>query len=188
MGLAICKQLVELHGGSIRVVSPGEGQGSTFTVELPISLIQAEDEHDRVHPAVDARSEDMLVLPKLDGKSIFVVDDEADARYLLARIFEEQGAIVTTFSSAEAALDGLSRSKPSVLVSDIGMPGMDGYQMMRAFRATEPRDARVPALALTAFARAEDRKRALLAGYQAHLAKPFDLAELLLLVADLVER
>jgi PAS domain S-box-containing protein len=188
LGLAISKQLVELHGGSIRAASPGEGQGSTFTVELPISLVQAEDERERAHPSVESGAEEMLALPKLDGVRAFVVDDEPDARELLTRVFEQQGASVVAFASAEEALAALATSRPSVIVSDIGMPGMDGYQMIRSLRASEPRDSRIPALALTAFARAEDRKRSLIAGYQAHLAKPFDVAELVLLVADLVGR
>src|SRR6185312_8038499 len=99
-----------------------------------------------------------------------------------------QGAAVTAFDSAPSALEALKGSRPTVIVSDVGMPGMDGYQMIRALRASEGRETRIPALALTAFARAEDRKRALVAGFQAHLAKPFDVAELVLLVADLVGR
>jgi hypothetical protein len=186
LGLAICKQLVELHGGSIRATSSGEGQGATFFVELPVSLMQVEDE--RTHPSVEVEPTEMIALPKLDGVHVFAVDDEPDARALLERILEDHGAIVTTFASANAVLAALKSSRPSVIVSDVGMPGMDGFQMIRALRADEPRDSRVPALALTAFARAEDRKRSLQAGFQAHLAKPFDVGELVLLVADLVGR
>jgi CheY-like chemotaxis protein len=127
-------------------------------------------------------------MPRLEGVHAFVIDDEADARELLKRVLEDQGAAVTAFDSAEAALAALKTSRPAVIVSDIGMPGTDGYQMMRTLRSTEPRDSRIPALALTAFARAEDRKRSLVAGFQAHLAKPFDMAELVLVVADLVGR
>jgi CheY-like chemotaxis protein len=188
LGLAISRQLVELHGGSIRAASPGEGGGSTFTVELPISIMQAEEERERAHPTAESRTDDVMVLPKLDGARIFVIDDEDDARELLGRIFEEQGATVTAFAAAKDLLAAVATSRPSVIVSDIGMPGMDGFQMIRSLRASESRDARIPALALTAFARAEDRKRSLMAGYQAHLAKPFDVAELVLLVADLVGR
>ncbi len=186
LGLAICKQLVELHGGSIRVASPGEGRGATFFVELPVSLMQVDDE--RVHPSVEVEATETIALPKLDGVHVFAVDDEPDARALLERILEDRGAIVTSFASADAALTALKASRPSVIVSDVGMPGMDGFQMIRALRAGESRDARIPALALTAFARAEDRKRSLLAGFQAHLAKPFDVGELVLLVADLAGR
>jgi CheY-like chemotaxis protein len=129
-----------------------------------------------------------MPLPRLDGIHAFIVDDEPDARDVLERILRDQGAQVTSFSSAEAVLAALKASKPTVLISDIGMPETDGYQLMRTLRTGEPRVGRIPALALTAFARAEDRKRSLLAGYQAHLAKPFDVGELVLLVADLVGR
>ena len=188
LGLAICKQLVELHGGSIRAASPGEGQGSTFSVDLPVSIMQVESERERTHPTADAGESDLVAMPRLDGIHVFVIDDEPDARELLQRVLVEQGANVTLFDAAGMALAALATTRPSVIVSDVGMPGMDGYQMMRTLRANEPRESRVPALALTAFARAEDRKRALVAGFQAHLAKPFDVAELVLLVADLVGR
>jgi CheY-like chemotaxis protein len=129
-----------------------------------------------------------VTLPRLVGVHAFIVDDEPDARELLHQVFVEQGAQVSSFAAAEDALAALQTAKPTVIISDIGMPNMDGYQFMRAVRAAEPRNDRIPALALTAFARAEDRKRSLVAGYQAHLAKPFDMAELLLIVADLVGR
>ena len=188
LGLAICKQLVELHGGMIRAASPGDGEGSTFFVELPLSIMQVEAESRRAHPTAETSEVELVAMPNLEGVHAFVVDDEADARELLKRVLEHQGAAVTVFDSAEGALTALKTSRPSVIVSDVGMPGTDGYQMMRTLRSTESRDSRIPALALTAFARAEDRKRALVAGFQAHLAKPFDMAELVLLVADLVGR
>jgi PAS domain S-box-containing protein len=188
LGLAICKQLVELHGGSIRAASPGEGQGATFSVDLPVSIVQVESERERAHPTAESAESDAVAMPRLDGIHVFVVDDEPDARELLQRVLVDQGANVTLFEGADAALAALTTSRPSVIVSDVGMPGMDGHQMMRTLRASESRDSRIPALALTAFARAEDRKRALVAGFQAHLAKPFDVAELVLLVADLVGR
>ncbi|MET0282674.1 MAG: PAS domain S-box protein [Steroidobacteraceae bacterium] len=189
LGLAISKQLVELHGGSIRVASKGEGQGSTFFVDLPVSIMQLHDSPSpRVHPTSDGDSADVVALPSLAGVHAFIVDDEPDARDLLRAVLEGQGATVTAFDSAEAVLTALKTAKPTVLISDIGMPDTDGYQMIRTLRAKEAREGRVPALALTAFARAEDRKRSLLAGYQAHLAKPFDVAELVLLVADLAGR
>ena len=184
LGLAICKQLVELHDGSIRVASAGEGHGSTFFVDLPASPGQADET--RGHPSVEAEAIDATTLPRLEGVHAFAIDDEPDAREVLTHVLEGQGAVVTAFSSAHDALVALRSTRPGVIVSDVGMPGMDGYQMIRALRATESRESRIPALALTAFARAEDRKRSLQAGFQAHLAKPFDVAELVLMVASLV--
>ncbi|WP_082567439.1 PAS domain S-box protein [Pelomonas sp. Root1217] len=188
LGLAICKQLIELHGGSIRAESAGEGQGASFFVRLPLSALQAAGERDEDPASADARASENLALPKLDGVHIFVLDDEQDTRSLLCRILEDQGARVVAFASAQELLKAVQLSRPTVIVSDVGMPGVDGYQMIRTLRATETRNSRIPALALTAFARAEDRKRSLLAGFQAHLAKPFDVAELILLVANLAEK
>lgn len=187
LGLAISKHLAELHGGSIRAQSKGEGQGATFVVEMPVSLAQAPDDSGDPPPAPGEAGE-LLTLPRLDGIHVFVIDDEADALDLVKRVLEEQGAQVTGFSSAEDASLALTLSRPRMIISDIGMPKVDGYQFMRTLRSHEDREYRIPALALTAFARGEDRKRSLLAGYQAHLAKPFDIAELILLVADLVGR
>jgi PAS domain S-box-containing protein len=189
LGLAICKQLVDLHGGSIRAASQGEGMGATFFVQLPLSIVQVEDKSSpRVHPTAETQPGEILSLPRLEGAHVFIVDDEPDARELIRTVLEDQGAKVTSFGSAEDALAALKTTKPTVLVCDVGMPKMDGYQLIRTLRAEESRSERVPALALTAFARAEDRKRSLVAGYQAHLAKPFDVGELILVIADLVGR
>jgi PAS domain S-box-containing protein len=189
LGLAICKQLVELHGGSIRAASQGENQGATFFVQLPLSIMQLQDQSSaRIHPTTEVEPGEILSLPRLEGVHVIVVDDEADARDLLRTVLEAQGARVTSFASAEDALAGLKTIRPTVLICDVGMPKTDGYQLIRKFRAEEPRSERIPALALTAFARAEDRKRSLVAGYQAHLVKPFDVGELVLIVADLVGR
>jgi PAS domain S-box-containing protein len=189
LGLAICKQLVEQHGGSIRAASQGEGKGATFCVLLPVSIAQLQEEGmPRVHPTAEIPSEELLALPRLEGVHVFSVDDEPDARELLRTVLEERGAQVSSFGSGAEALAALEKTRPTVLVCDIGMPKMDGYQMIRTLRAKEAPGDRLPALALTAFARAEDRKRSLIAGYQAHLAKPFDVGELILLIADLVGR
>jgi CheY-like chemotaxis protein len=189
LGLAICKQLVELHGGSIRAASGGEDQGATFFVHLPLSIVQLEDESSpRVHPTAETESAEIHSLPNLDGVHVFCVDDERDARELLQTVLEARGAKVTSFSSAADVLAVLRTTKPSVLVCDIGMPKIDGYQLIRSLRASEPPGERIPAVALTAFARAEDRKRSLVAGYQAHLAKPFDVGEFVLVVANLIGR
>jgi PAS domain S-box-containing protein len=191
LGLAICKQLVELHGGVITAVSEGEGKGTTFSVDLPLSIVRLDDQSaPRLHPTAERETEprEMLSLPRLDGVHVFAVDDEPDARELLRTLLEDQGAKVASFASAEDALAALKTGKPTVLICDVGMPKMDGYQLIRKLRAEESRSERIPALALTAFARAEDRKRSLIAGYQAHLAKPFDVGELILVIADLVGR
>lgn len=191
LGLAICKQLMELHGGGIRASSPGEGQGATFVVTLPLVSGPPSPPNGPLHPIPSHGGEPSVVelgLPRLEGARIVVIDDERDSRELLVRILRDQGAEVTDFACAKEALAHLGQLDPAVIVSDIGMPGMDGLQFMRALRAGETRAQRVPAVALTAFARAEDRKRTLLAGYQAHVSKPFDVTELLLVVADLAGR
>ena len=189
LGLAIAKQLVELHGGTLRAKSAGEGRGASFVVNLPLIVAAAaQPEPDRFHPTHSAAPETQTLLPKLDGVRVLVVDDERDARDLIRRVLEEHGAVVSAVASGQEALRALAADPPDVLLSDVGMPGMDGYQFMRSVRASDSDYRRVPAIALTAFARGEDRKKALLAGYQSHLAKPFDIAELVIVLAGLVER
>jgi PAS domain S-box-containing protein len=188
LGLAIAKQLVELHGGALRAKSAGEGRGATFIIDLPLKVMQEEAPLERFHPTHFSANEEHALLPSLSGTHVLVVDDESDARELIQRVLEDRGATVTVASSAEDALRLLQTCQPDVLLSDIGMPGMDGYQLMRRIRAGEGKGRRIAAVALTAFARAEDRKKALLAGYQSHLAKPFDLAELVIVVAGAVGR
>ena len=189
LGLAISKQLVDLHGGSIHAKSLGEGRGATFVVTLPLIILAKDDGRAaRTHPAAAETFDAAVPVPRLDGVRALVIDDEADALELIQRVLENQGALVTTVRSGEEALQRLESETPDVLISDIGMPGMDGYQFVRLMRAAEPGRQRVPALALTAFARPDDRKHAILAGYQAHLAKPFDMAELAIVVAGLVGR
>jgi CheY-like chemotaxis protein len=188
LGLAIAKQLVELHGGVLQAQSAGEGQGSTFVVKLPLTILETEGlSVHRVHPTHPV-AEEQAMLPSLAGVHALVVDDETDARDLIQRVLQEQGASVSVASSGAEALRMMETLDPDALISDIGMPDMDGYQLIRRIRATEPQGRRVPALALTAFARAEDRKKALLAGFQSHAAKPVDLAELVIVVAGLVGR
>jgi PAS domain S-box-containing protein len=188
LGLAISKQLVDLHGGSIQAKSLGEGHGATFVVSLPLVMLGEEKRGTpRFHPTASDPS-DALPVPRLDGIRALVVDDEADAIELVRRVLEAQGAIVSSAKSGEEALRALETSEPDVLISDVGMPGMDGYQFMRLMRAAERKGRRLPALALTAFARPDDRKQAILAGYQAHLAKPFDMGEFAIVVAGLVGR
>jgi PAS domain S-box-containing protein len=188
LGLAISKQLVELHGGSLQAKSPGEGQGATFIVTIPLTILETEAASaNRVHPTHPV-PEEQSILPDLEGVHALVVDDEADARDLIRRVLQEQGATVSVVACGAEAIRIMETSSPDILISDVGMPDMDGYQLMRHIRASERLGRRIPAVALTAFARAEDRKRALLAGYQSHVAKPVDTAELLIVIAGLVRQ
>ena len=189
LGLAIAKQLIELHGGRVYAKSAGEGRGASFIINLPLTILSADtEEPHRFHPTRPAGPEAPTLLPSLDGVRVLAVDDEPDARDLMQRILAEHGATVITAGSGEEALRILETVPFDVLLSDIGMPGIDGYQLIRRIRATERKGQHLPALALTAFARPEDRKKAILSGYQSHLAKPFDLAELVIVIAGLVGR
>jgi PAS domain S-box-containing protein len=185
LGLAIVKQLIELHGGSVHAKSPGESQGSTFIVILPLSVVQTPRTDEEVHPRVPrgtAASDEL----SLRGVKVLVVDDEPDARDLVARLLESRGAQVLRAASAAEAMDVLVQFAPDVIVSDIGMPAMDGYEFMRQLRSRSSAEgSSIPAIALTAFARSEDRTRSLLAGYQLHVAKPVEPAELVASVATL---
>jgi CheY-like chemotaxis protein/anti-sigma regulatory factor (Ser/Thr protein kinase) len=192
LGLAIVKQLVELHGGSVAVRSAGTGRGSTFTVTLPLTAVRAEPEAD----AAPGRPQGGTPLSfgahaclQLKGIKVLVVDDEADARGLIRRVLEECDAEVTTVATVDEAIAAIGSAPPHVLVSDIGMPGEDGYSLIRRVRALGPgKGGDVPAVALTAYARAEDRVKAVLAGFQMHVAKPVEPAELIAMVASLAGR
>ena len=193
LGLSIVKQLVELHGGSVRVKSPGKGKGSTFILTLPLAPTtdpRGNGETDeRQHPRVPRGERVIYQRPNLNGITVLVVDDDPDAREVIARILRGGGASVLTASSAATAMEILRESMPALLISDIGMPGEDGYDLIRKVRALTAEDCgRVPAVALTAFARSEDRQRALLAGFQLHVAKPVEPSELLTVCASLVRR
>jgi CheY-like chemotaxis protein len=190
LGLAIVKQLVELHGGVVRATSAGEGQGASFIVQLPLSLIHTHPPSaDRQHPRSTTAGSAAQTRANLAGINILVVDDEPDSLLLIQRVLAECHAIVTTCGSAAQAISILKMVKPDVLISDIGMPEMDGYELIRTIRAAEsPGEKRIPAIALTAFARSEDRTRALLAGFLVHLAKPVEPAELVATVASVVGR
>jgi PAS domain S-box-containing protein len=187
LGLAIARHLVELHGGTIQVSNAEKGQcGATFTIRLPILKPLAKPE---AGVAVEAPSPPALAQPgkkPLAGLRILVVDDDPDSQELLAMVFKKYGAQVATASSAPEALNVMGRADLDVLVSDIQMPDVDGYELIRKVRAmVTERNSQVTALALTAHAKAEDRARALEAGYQAHVPKPIDPVELVMMVASL---
>jgi CheY-like chemotaxis protein/two-component sensor histidine kinase len=191
LGLSIVRQLVELHGGSVRAKSPGEGRGATFVVMLPVAALHedAEAAAGRGHPAAPSAAASPCGEADLTGVRVLVVDDEPDARDLVRRFLERCGARVRLAGSAAEALEVLAADAPDVLISDIGMPGVDGYDLLRRVRALpDPAARRTPAVALTAFARSEDRTRAMLAGYNVHLSKPLEPAELAATVASLMGR
>ena len=187
LGLSIVRNLVELHGGSVRVKSPGENQGATFIVALPLSVVEKDyAAHNRSQLAVQ-EALDAIDLPSLEGALILVVDDEPDTRLLLKRLLEDRGARVLSAGSAPSALGLLAQEEVDLLVSDIGMPGTDGYQLIEQVRTMDhARLAPLPAIAVTAYARAEDRQRSLLAGYQMHISKPVEARELIAGIASLL--
>jgi PAS domain S-box-containing protein len=188
LGLAIVRHLVELHGGTVSADSAGENQGATFIVRLPAAptthLLQ---DQNRVHPAAGGATPGGA--PQLESLRLLVVDDDSGTREVMQAILERAGAEVRTADSAAATLKILDEWQPDVLLSDIGMPVVDGYGLIREVRARPAsRGGRVPAAALTAYSRTEDRLRALSAGFQMHLAKPVEPIELITVVASLAHR
>jgi signal transduction histidine kinase len=185
LGLSIVRHLVELHGGSIEALSAGGGQGATFIVRVPVWPIDAENASSEERArAARALSE----TPSLDGLRVLVVDDEPDARDLVSAILESRGAVVTAAASASEGLAAIRFQRPDVLLSDIAMPGEDGYDLIRKVRSLDSEFPAFPAVALTAFASAGDRAAALLAGFQAHLAKPIEPSALCAVVAAVAGR
>jgi PAS domain S-box-containing protein len=183
MGLAIVKSLVELHGGVVSASSPGEGKGATFVVKLPISAIRRDEK-----VGLGSRTSNIAIQigerDELVGIKILVVDDEKDTCDLLKFVLEQAGAIVETAMSAEEGLHLHASFQPDMLVSDIGMPGVDGFEFLRIIR--DERHDQIPAIALTAMARVEDRLKTLAAGFQMHVAKPVEPMELINIVSSLV--
>jgi CheY-like chemotaxis protein/anti-sigma regulatory factor (Ser/Thr protein kinase) len=188
LGLAIVRQIVELQGGTVRVASEGLGKGATFTVALPISAVRAVTPDELRDKEVGARLAPQYPL-SLEGVRVLFVDDDADARALITAMLTQGGVEVRTADSATEALDACDEWLPDILISDIGMPGEDGYMMMEKLREREcERGGHIPAIALTAYGRREDRRRALSAGYDSHVPKPVEPAELLMVVASLTDR
>jgi PAS domain S-box-containing protein len=185
LGLSIVKQLVDLHDGAISAKSAGEGKGSSFIVSLP--LVTADIRQGSTSSVAAACEIDCSGV-HLRGVKVLVVDDEADSRQLMDRVLREVEAQVITAESAAQALVLLESEHPDILVSDIGMPGVDGYQLIRDVRSGQSGTSQIPAVALTAFARSEDRRKAMRAGYQLHVSKPIESQELIITIASLVAR
>jgi hypothetical protein len=190
--LAIVRHVVELHGGSVSAASRGKGQGSTFKVTFPAAprtgLTQPEGrrrEADFKQPEQRTRQEE----PQLDGVRVLVVEDDPDTLDLIRFILEQSGAEVSTALSTGAALQLLERWRPDVLVSDLALPDQDGYELIAHVRSRAPESSgNIPAVALSAYARTEDRIRAIAAGFQMHVTKPVDPDELVAVVANLTNR
>ena len=189
LGLAIARHIVEMHGGTVDASSAGEGMGATFRVRLPVMIVQPErTEPRREHPRTE-RWEPLVALGGLHGVRVLAVDDEEDALTLLRVVLEAAGADVVTVGSPSAALERLATVRPDVLVLDVGMPDMDGFELIGRIRASGDAALRdIPAAALTAFGRSEDRTKALRAGFEMHLAKPVDPGELVASITTLVRR
>ena len=189
LGLAIVRHIVEMHGGSVEAESGGEHQGSTFRVRLPLTIVHPPRiQEPREHPQAE-RPVPLGPLMDLSGICVLAVDDDADALGLLRVVLETAGANVVTLPAPHAALTQIAQIKPDVLVVDLGMPDMDGFEFITRVRSSRDASVRnVPAAALTAFARSEDRTKALRSGFEMHLAKPIDPGELVAAVGALAKR
>ena len=189
LGLAIVRHLIELHGGVVKAQSEGPGKGAEFIIQLPILIARSAvpDEEARVHPSAGGIAAGTM--PSLAGLRVLVVDDEADAREIVSAILGQAGAEVATAASVPQAIDLIDQWMPDVLISDIGMPKEDGYDLIRKVRArSSDKRGQIPAIALTAYARTQDRLKVLSAGYQMHVPKPIEPIELATVVASLAKR
>ena len=188
LGLAIVRQVVDLHHGTVSAESDGPGQGATFRIVLPTSIVTAPRERPAIEPRSSVSSDGFAdAHASVRGVRVLLVEDAADARELLNHVLARHGAVVTSVPNAEAAVRSLKGNRPDVIISDIAMPGQDGLEMMRTIRSQPALASRfIPAIALSAYGAPEDRKQSLASGFQAHLSKPTDLADLLMTVASLV--
>jgi hypothetical protein len=193
LGLSLVRHLVELHGGTVDVKSSGHNQGSTFTIKLPLleesTNAQKQKSLEEVEESASSPLKSSISLPELTSVRVLVVDDETDSRKFMKTVLEECQAEVIAVASVPEALQMLKRWQPDVLISDIGMPQEDGYSLIRQVRSLPPdQGGNIPAAALTAYAGLEDRLRAIQAGFQLHLPKPIEPAELAIVIASLVKR
>jgi CheY-like chemotaxis protein len=189
LGLAIVRQLIELHGGDVGANSDGIGQGETFIVHLPLIATYSDPSEERRQADIALRENQPLPEVSLANVHVLVVDDEPDARELVKRLLQMAEATVSVAGSGLEAMECILARRPDVLICDIGMPGEDGYSFLRRLRALEKgRKRDLPALALSAYARSEDRTKAIRSGFQNHLAKPVEPAELLAVVSSLAGR
>lgn len=182
LGLALVRQLVELHGGTVHAASEGKGRGATFTIRLPTGQT-ATGRAPALMPPIPASSTADVAGERLDGVTVLVVDDNLDGRTLAAVLLTHHGARVNTVASVHEALRALQTDAPDVLVTDIGLPDEDGYALLRQMRLRH--DQFIPAIALTGYGGAEDRRRVPAAGFQAHIIKPFEPAELIAAIGSL---
>jgi CheY-like chemotaxis protein len=188
LGLAIVRHLIELHGGTIHAASEGRDKGATFRVRLPVMVIHREPPLERRANPTN-QPELGTELPDLRGLSVLAIDDDADARSLVCETLEARGARVIAVNSADEALQMLEKHRSNVVLADIGMAHVDGFELIRRIRESADDTVReVPAAALTAYARAEDRMKTLQSGFQMHLVKPVDPSELIIAVASLAKR
>jgi CheY-like chemotaxis protein len=184
LGLAIVRHIVEAHGGSVHAESPGVGKGAVFTVKLAIMMPRTAGEAERRHPTSGIATDDRP-LQRLDGLRLLVVDDEPESNEVVQELLTSCGAEVRVAGSAAYGREILARWKPDMLVSDVGMPHEDGYAFIASLRAGDGEMSQMPAVALTAYASREDKIRLLSAGFQAHVPKPVDPAELIAVIANL---
>jgi CheY-like chemotaxis protein len=176
LGLSIVRQIVEMHGGKVSVDSSGEGLGTTFTVQLPLAPPSSQ---------LPSQESTVVLIPDLSSIRILVVDDEIDSREFVTFVLEQAGASVTSVSSGIEALQAIEQSMPDLIISDIGMPEMDGYMLLQQTRLLESAQ-QVPAIALTAYAGEYDRQQAFQAGFQQHLSKPIDPNALIQTIINLM--